>query len=154
MPEGARILHPELSARRSGVREYYKQHRDGNATTADFRHEMEEASGRELGWFFDQWLTRGGFLKLQARWSYDPTAKAVRLDVEQLQSGAPFRMPIDVAFEVAGEVVPRIAKIEVRNQRESLTIPLDRAPKSLILDPRTFVLMDADVAPAQVATRR
>ena len=138
----------------SGVREYYKQHRDGNATTADFRHAMEEASGRELGWFFDQWLTRGGFLKLQARWSYDAAAKAVRLEVEQLQAGAPLRMPIEVAFEVAGEVVPRTAKIEVRNQRESLTIPLDRAPKSLTLDPRTFVLMDTDVAPAQVSTRR
>ena len=31
-----------------GIREYYARHRDGNATTDDFRRAMEEASGREL----------------------------------------------------------------------------------------------------------
>lgn len=130
----------------SGIRDYYRQYRDRNAATPDFRRVMEEASGQELGWFFDQWLTRGGFLKVRARWTYDEAAKAVRIEVEQLQPGPPLRMPIEVGLEVAGEVVPRTAKIEVRNSRETLSIPLDRAPKTLTLDPRTFVLMDADVA--------
>ncbi len=132
----------------SGIRDYYRQYRDRNAVTSDFRRVMEEASGQELGWFFDQWLTRGGFLKVRARWTYDEAAKAVRIEVEQLQAGPPLRMPIEVGLEVAGEVVPRTAKIEVRNSRETLSIPLDRAPKSLTLDPRTFVLMDAEVAKA------
>jgi aminopeptidase N len=131
----------------AGIREYYKEYRDKNASTSDFRRVMEKASGQELGWFFDQWLTRGGFLKIRARWTYDVAAKAIRLDVEQLQPGAPFRMPIDVSLEVAGEVVPRTARIELRSQNESLTIPIDRAPRNLILDPRTFVLMDAEVVP-------
>jgi len=48
----------------TGIRDYYKTFRDSNATTADFRRTMEQASGQELGWFFDQWLTRGGFPKL------------------------------------------------------------------------------------------
>ena len=43
----------------SGIREYYRLYRDENASTADFRRVMEEASRSELGWFFDQWLTRG-----------------------------------------------------------------------------------------------
>ncbi|MBX7186207.1 MAG: M1 family metallopeptidase [Vicinamibacteria bacterium] len=138
----------------SGIREYYKEYRDGNAATVDFRRVMEEASGKDLGWFFDQWLTRGGFLKVRAQWSYDEAAKVVRIDVEQLQPGAPLRMPIEVGLEVAGEVVSRTAKIEVRNRKDSLSIPLDRAPRGLTLDPRTFVLMDAEVAPAPSAVRR
>ena len=132
----------------SGIRDYYRQYRDRNAATPDFRRVMEEASGQELGWFFDQWLTRGGFLKLQARWTYDAAVRAMKLDVVQLQPGAPLRMPIETAIEVEGEAAPRMVKIEVRNTRETLTIPLDRAPKSFTLDPRTFVLMDADVARA------
>lgn len=115
---------------------------------------MEEASGRDLGWFFDQWLTRGGFLKLRTRWNYDEAAKVVRLEVEQLQAGAPFRMPIEVGFDMVGEATPRTAKIEIRNQKESLTIPVDRAPKAVTLDPRTLVLMDADVGPRSPAVRR
>jgi aminopeptidase N len=137
----------------SGIRQYYKEYRNGNAATSDFRRVMEEASGKELGWFFDQWLTRGGFLKIRARWTYDEAAKVVRIEAEQLQPGAAFRMPIEVGLEVAGEVVPRTATIELRNQKESLTIPLDRAPRGLTLDPRTFVLMDAEVVPGVVGAR-
>ena len=44
----------------AGIRAYYRRYRDGNATTDDFRREMEEASGQPLDWFFRQWLHRGG----------------------------------------------------------------------------------------------
>jgi aminopeptidase N len=131
-----------------GIRDYYLRHQDRNATTADFRRAMEEASGKDLGWFFDQWLTRGGFLKVRAQWSYDAIAKAVRIEVEQRQVGAPLRMPIEVGIAVEGETVPRSATIEIKDQRQVLTIPLDRAPKSITLDPRTFVLMEAELVQA------
>ncbi len=127
----------------NGVRDYYRRFRNGNATTADFRRAMEEASGQELGWFFDQWLTRGGFLKVRGQWTYDATARAVRLELEQIQNGAPFRMPIEVALQVAGEPAPRTARIEISKAKETLSLPLDQAPEGLTLDPRTFVLMDA-----------
>ena len=132
----------------TGIRDYYQRFRDSNATTADFRRAMEQASGQDLGWFFDQWLTRGGFPKLRVRWSYDAPAKQLRLDVEQLQPGPPFRLPIDLAIEVEGDPRPRTDRIDVQKPRETLTVALDRQPKSVTLDPRTYVLMDADVASA------
>lgn len=137
-----------------GIRDYYKAHRDRNATTADFRRAMEVASFRELGWFFDQWLTRGGMLKVRARWTYDPAAKALSLDVEQTQAGAPLRMPIEVGVSIAGEANPRILRIEVQGAREAFTLAVDREPVSVSLDPRTFVLMDADVAKATPLPRK
>jgi aminopeptidase N len=129
-----------------GIRSYYRAHRDGNARSADFRREMEQASGRELGWFFDEWLTRGGMLKLRAEWSYDAAARAVRLDLEQRQAGAPYRMPIEVALEADGAGPPRIERVELAEARQGFTIPAERAPRSVVLDPRTLVLMDAEVA--------
>jgi aminopeptidase N len=129
-----------------GTRGYYQRFRDGNASTADFRRSMEEASGRELSWFFDEWLTRGGFLKLGVSWRYDATLKALRLEVEQRQSGAPLRMPIEVSVEVAGESASRVLGIEVKDARGTFTLPLDKEPVSLTLDPRTLVLMDAEVS--------
>jgi aminopeptidase N len=133
----------------TGIRVYYKRFRDSNATTADFCRTMEQASGQELAWFFDQWLTRGGFPKLRARWSYDAAAKQLRLDVEQLQPGPPFRMPIELGIDVEGDPRPRTERIEIRQQRETLAVPLDRQPKALTLDPRTYVLMDAEIARTQ-----
>ena len=132
----------------TGIRDYYRSFRDANATTADFRRTMEQASGQELGWFFDQWLTRGGLPKLRARWSYDAKAKQLRLDVEQLQAGPPFRLPIELAIDVEGDPRPCNDRIDVHKPRETLTLSLDGQPKSVTLDPRTYVLMDAEIASA------
>jgi aminopeptidase N len=130
----------------TGVRDYYRRYRDGSATTADFRRCVEQASGRELAWFFDQWLTRGGFPKLRARWSWDAAAKQLRIDAEQLQAGPPFRLPIELGLQLDGESRPRLERIELKEQRETVTLALDKPPTSVAFDPRTYVLMDADVA--------
>jgi aminopeptidase N len=132
----------------TGIRDYYRRFRDSNATTADFRRAMEQASGQDLAWFFDQWLTRGGFPKLVVRWSYAATAKQLRLDVEQLQPGPPFRLPIELAIDIEGDSRPRLERIDVRKPRETLTLALDRQPKAIALDPRSYVLMEAEVVSA------
>lgn len=129
----------------AGIREYYRRHLNANATTADFRRAMEEASGQELGWFFDQWLARGGMLKLRAAWAYDAAARLVRLDLEQTQPGPPYRMPIEVAVGVEGEAEPRVERLDLRERRQRFEVPLDHEPRSVVLDPRTLVLMDAEV---------
>jgi aminopeptidase N len=130
---------------RSGIREYYRLHRDENASTADFRRAMEEASGQPLGWFFDQWLLRGGMLKVAGGWRWDAAAKALRLDLEQRQAALPYRMPIEVAIDVGDEGGPRVERIDLAERRQSFAIPLEREPRSVVLDPRTFVLMDAEL---------
>jgi aminopeptidase N len=129
----------------AGIRAYYRRHRDRNATTAEFRQAMEEASGRELGWFFDEWLTRGGTLKVKARWRYDAGARTLGVDVEQVQPGPPYRMPIELGIELEGGKEPSIERLELRARRDSFAIPLDTKPLSIVLDPRTFVLMDTEV---------
>lgn len=137
-----------------GIREHYRRHRDGHATTADFRRVMEEASGLELSWFFDQWLTRGGMLNVRARWHHDVTAGVLRLQLEQLQAGAPYRMPIEVAFAVEGEAEPRVERLDLRERRQGFSFPLAARPGAVRLDPRDFVLMTADVAEEAAAAGR
>jgi aminopeptidase N len=138
---------------RAGTREYYRAYRDRNATTADFRRVMEEAAGRELGFFFDQWLTRGGRLEVRGRWSWDAAARALRVDLEQTQAGPTYRMPIEVAVEADGEE-PRLERIELRERRQAFAIPLGGEPRAVVLDPRDFVLMDAEIARADGSPTR
>ena len=136
-----------------GIREYYRLYRDRNASTADFRHVMEGASGQDLRFFFDEWLTRGGMLKVQGRWTWDAPARALRLDLEQVQPGAPYRMPIDVAVEEAGHAPPRADRIDLRERRQTFVLPADREPRAVELDPRDLVLMDATVARSDAGVR-
>ncbi len=81
----------------TGIRDYYQQYRESNASTADFRRLMEEESGLDLGWFFEQWLYQGGLPVVEGTWSYDPADSTVRLLLAQVQqNGYRFRLPITV----------------------------------------------------------
>lgn len=78
------------------IRSYYAAHRHGNAMTDDLRAEMEREAARDLTWFFDQWLTRPGFIEAALRWEHDPGTSALTLVVTQGERFAPYRFPLRV----------------------------------------------------------
>lgn len=134
------------AAFREGIRTYYRRHFNGTATTADFRRAMEEASGQELGWFFDQWLYKPGSLRVEGRWRYDAEAKAVQLTLAQTQTdGSRFTMPMDVAISVEGQATPTTHRIRLDAVTNRFTLPVPGEPRELKLDPKLWVLMEAEV---------
>ena len=54
--------------------------------TDDFRKAMEAASGKDLKWFFDQWVYKAGHPELKVRWHYEDADKTVRVHVQQTQA--------------------------------------------------------------------
>ena len=78
----------------------------------------------------------------------------LRLDLEQLQAAEPYRMPIEVAIEVAGEAGRRTDRIDCASagRASPSRSTASRAPSTL--DPRDFVLMDAEVARRTARGRR
>ena len=133
-----------------GLRGYYAGHRDGNATSDDLRRALEGASGRDLGWFFDQWLRRPGYPELDTKWSYDPREQRVYLQVAQRRRFGNFRLPLVVEL-VRKNGTTRRAVVEVPAEAESrivVPIDLDAPPARVILDP------DADLLAAISAPRR
>lgn len=130
----------------NGIRAYYRDHRDGHATTDDFRRAMEAASGRDLRAFFPQWLTRGGMMKVRASWHHDAAAGQLRLDVEQVQPQAPYAMPLRVAIELPGEAGRRDVTLELAQRRQQFDVPVPGRPTSIALDPDFLLLMDAELA--------
>ncbi len=127
-----------------GIRAYYARHFNGNATTADFRRAMEEASGQELGWFFEQWLYKPGTLKVAGSWSYDAAARQVRLTLDQVQTdGRLFTMPIEIGVYSKGQPTPVMERVRVTAKSNTFTINAPTAPDSVRLDPNVWVLMDA-----------
>ena len=127
-----------------GIRAYYRDHFNGNATTADFRRAMEEASGRELGWFFSQWLYKPGTLKLAGNWSYDASAKQVQIVLDQVQTdGSLFTMPLEIGIHQAGQATPTVERVEVKARSHRFTINVAKEPADVQLDPNLWVLMEA-----------
>ena len=126
----------------TGIRAYYRRYRNANASTTDFRHAMEEAAGRDLGWFFDEWLYRGGVPAIDGRWHYDAGGKKLDIELTQTQAGDAFTVPIDIGIDVAG-APPRLERVQVADRKATFGIPCDRKPSAVTLDPRLWVLMDA-----------
>lgn len=126
-----------------GIRSYYSKYMNGNATTADFRREMEEASNMDLKDFFDQWLYKPGTLQYNGSWQYDAKKKEVRITMEQLQTdGSFFKMPVQVVIHPANGK-PFIKTLQVNEKKNEFTIPLDAAPLNILLDPNHWILMEA-----------
>jgi len=124
-----------MDAFRSGVRDYYQQYRGRNATTADFQRVMEQHSGIELGWFLNQWLRRPGMPAVDGGWTYDASAKQVRISIRQTQSGAAYRLPLE--FAIDGDQVERV---EMNSKEAAFAFSAAKEPSAVRLDPNTWLL--------------
>jgi aminopeptidase N len=151
----------------AGIRSYYARHKDGTATSDDFRRAMEEAcrsadrcpaDGRDLSWLFSQLLNRGGALQVQGSWSYDAPGKQLQITLEQTQKTGLYRMPIEVRITTsappaagrggsgtpAASVPSRSTQIvQLTQQRQTFALPSDLEPSNVELDPDAWTMMQA-----------
>ena len=103
-----------------GIRLYYDRYRNKNALTADFEIVMEEASGKDLGSFFHQWLNIPGQpdLKITAQ----PVGKKgeTEIVIEQKQQSL-FSFPLDLLinsqegeYRKSIEISDRISRLKIK----------------------------------------
>lgn len=126
-----------------GIRSYYQKYQNGNASTADFRREMEEAAGQDLSVFFQQWLYKSGALQYAGNWQYDAEKKQLRINIDQVQKdGSFFEMPLELGIYFKGEEQPQLKTVDVKRKSNVFTIDVETEPEKIKLDPNTWVLMD------------
>jgi aminopeptidase N len=129
----------------AGIRLYYRRFRDRNASTADFRSAMEEASGKRLEPFFTQWLYRGGVPKLRGGWRYDAGQRVVTVALEQLDvPGGPFTMPLEVGIVDSLGGAERVERIPLGGVEREWSFRVEREPVRVVLDPGTWALFEAE----------
>lgn len=113
-----------------------------NVTTADFERAMEEGSGRDLHAFFQQWVYGAGFPQFRVSYTYDSTARSLRLTAEEVQERDSLTgfFDADVAVQVLtdGGAVNQV--VPVRNGRATTTIALPAAPRSIRWDEGNWLL--------------
>lgn len=128
---------------KKGIQSYYAKFYTSSATTADFRIEMEKASGMDLKIFFKQWLFQPVIPKIQANWAYDTKAKKLKITLEQVQKGEViFDMPIEIAYYKKGSNTPTLLKMRLNKKQNSQTFKLKEAPEKVEVDPRNVLLCE------------
>ncbi|TAH34632.1 MAG: hypothetical protein EYC70_17010 [Planctomycetota bacterium] len=119
-PKGAWVLHMlrgEIGdeAFFAGLRAYFLGNSGRAVDTPVLQAAVEKAAGRELGWFFRQWLDRPGCPELQFEWRED----GVR--VRQTQAGDPYRFALTLKWTGADGSEHK-QRFEVREPDTSLTL--------------------------------
>lgn len=136
-----------------GVTHYLEKHQYGLVTTDDFRVAMEEATGQQLDWFFDEWVYKSGYPQFATSTAWDAPSKTLTVVVRQKQEGADtpvFRMPADLAITTKAGRSARKVWIDSRENR--FTFQLDSKPSSVTFDPDDRILKT--LAVEQPATER
>lgn len=148
-PKGARVLHmlrtlvgdePFFET----LGHFLRAHAFDAVDTADFIRSVKTVTGRDLDWFFDQWLYKPGHPVLEVGSEWDLAAKTVRLRVAQVQDlskGTPvFRMPVSVKLVTPGRTDIRTIWVEKREQ--TFDLPLEEKPLLVRIDPDNVLLKE------------
>lgn len=126
-----------------GIRSYYQKYRNGHASTADFQREMEEASGKDLSNFFQQWLYESGALAVTGGWKYNPKSMEIEIALDQVQEdGSLFEMPLEIAIYYEDQDQPQFEVLQVNKKSNRFIINVQAIPNEIKLDPNFWVLMD------------
>src|SRR5262245_53249650 len=123
-----------------GIRRYFRRHVNGNARTPDLQRAMEEEAGRDLGWFFQQWVYRPGYPVLALSHTWDAAANEAVVTVEQVQKAEwpTFRFALELAFAVGDREV--LQRVQIAGRRETVRVRLPAAPTAIRPDPNGWLL--------------
>lgn len=146
--KGAWILHmlrDEVGAEvyDEAIRSYYAEYINRNASTADLRRHMEEASGHNLESFFQQWLFQGGIPTVAATWwTSDGT---LHYTLHQTQPTYQYALEVDVQVRYDdGSLSPietvELARGDAEQATHAMPIPDGRDVVEMMLDPRLRLL--------------
>lgn len=133
------------------IQAYYHQYKGGNAETRDFEAIVEKVSGKELTWFFDQWLYQPKLPKVEITWYYDGKKKAVVVNYNtDAESNIVYRIPLQVNYSNGtNEYYPTGLAIGEAGipffHRTSIEFPVLSKPRSLELDTEVVVLFEGTI---------
>ena len=125
-----------------GMRHYLHKYREKTVETNDFREAYEEATGRPLEWFFNEWVYKAGYPELKVSWNWDDQAREALLNVRQTQKVDDltplFRMPVDIEFSGGFGVQTRRIWMEKADQTFRFALP--SRPTRVEFDPDDRIL--------------
>ncbi len=126
-----------------GLGVYANTFREKTVETSDFRRAMEDATGKSLESFFDQWVYHAGHPEFKVGYDWDDNALMAKLIVSQTQvaegeTPAVFHTPVDVSFTLSKSVQTR--RITITQRDETFHFSLAEKPKDVEFDPGNWIL--------------
>ncbi len=115
-----------------GLNIYLKQNAFKNGEAHQLRLAMEEASGKDLNWFFNQWYFGAGHPVLDISYKWDDAAKTQYVYVNQKQPDNEFKLPI--AIDIYTEGKKQRFNAFIGSKQDTLKFQLSQKPNLVNFD--------------------
>ena len=125
------------------LKQYGSRYAYGNATISGFIDVVNEISGDNLDWFFDQWIYSAGYPELNLEWRAEKkSGKMFEVDVVITQTqeiDQIFKLSLEVSIVTLSDTINK--QIEIISQTSSAKIIIPEAPITIIADPHHKLLL-------------
>lgn len=114
-----------------GVQHYVKENKHKNVETSDLKKAFEEVTGKNLDWFFKQWVYNPGYPEYDVSYSYNQRNRTIKFIINQtqdLKKVGLFKMPIDIQVDGV------MHTIWVEDKNLVYEIPVSKRPKLVIFN--------------------
>ena len=125
------------------MRNYFKTYKYKNASIDDFKKICENVSGKDLDYFFRQWIYEGtGIINATYKWDTDEEGDTYKLEINlnQTQKGFnayKFLLEAKVKFE---DNSTQFIKFEVNKREQTSEFKFKKEPVAVIFDPHDWIL--------------
>jgi aminopeptidase N len=122
---------------------YLKKHAFGEVDSEDLKQSFQESTGRNLSWFFEDWVQGGGgHPAFEVSYSWSPARKQVDLSVRQVQADLSFenafRLPVDV--EVFTAAARKVHTVTLDGWSTRVALPADTRPLAVVFDKGNWIV--------------
>ncbi|MBC6990123.1 M1 family metallopeptidase [Hymenobacter sp. BT491] len=121
-----------------GLQRYLTQNAFGTGEPHQLRLALEEVSGQDLNWFFNQWYYRAGHPTVTLDYQWDATRKQQAVIVHQTQAGEPFILPLTVDVYAGGRT--QHYPVTLRRAVDTLYFPSATRPDLVNVDAEKVLL--------------
>ena len=108
----------------------------------DLKKAFEEATGKNLFWFFDEWVASAGYPKYHVEKSWVDSLQSVALHITQKQVGEKlttvFRMPVRI--EIFSGTKSRVAQFNIFTADTTIYLKCESKPDLVLFDPGNHIL--------------
>ena len=126
---------------------YLRRYRGKAVTTIDLQNSFEDTLGKNLDWFFEQWVYGVGHPKFAVSWKWDEAHNMVAVHVKQTQKWKPFR--VTVPIEVVTESGNKLYHVELEGREQRIYLPSKQLPHFVAFDKDGTVLKELNMQQTQ-----
>ncbi len=123
--------------------------RYNNASTTDFRRIAENVSGKDLGYFFNEWIYGRNYPRFRYSWDFNKTGTdiyTIHLKLTQNPNTEPafFTMPVEIKIYTAEK--DTVVRLFNDQSMQEFEFPVTGRPEYLSFDPRNFIMKEVQTS--------